>query len=70
MAVVFAESMQPTVITPGDQMPHNSLGKRKKLIHTRGAVANVKLVPADAGSHPFTGVFEGADYGLVRISAA
>lgn len=62
--------MQPTVIVPGDQMPHNSIGKRKKLIHTRGGVATVKLVPADADSHPFTGVFEGADYGIVRISAA
>ena len=43
-------------------------GKRNKLIHSVGTVAQVKLT--SNGQHPFTGIFEGADHGFVRFSAA
>jgi hypothetical protein len=38
------------------------------LIHSVGTVAQVKLT--SNGQHPFTGIFEGADNGFVRFSAA
>lgn len=43
-------------------------GTRSKLIHTQGAVATVKLT--NKGGHPFTGIFQGANHGVVRLSAA
>ncbi len=50
-------------------MPKGSIyGTRDKYIHTQGAIASVKLT--NTGSHPFTGVFEGADHGVVRLSFA
>ncbi|HEY9670738.1 MAG TPA: hypothetical protein V6D11_04790 [Waterburya sp.] len=38
----------------------------KKAIHAHGSVAKVKLVPTP--DTPFTGLFKGADYGLLRLS--
>lgn len=38
----------------------------KKYIHGRGVVAKVKIVPAQA--HAYTGLFQGADCGLLRLS--
>ncbi len=38
----------------------------KKAIHAHGSVAKVKLIPTDGT--PFTGLFQGADYGLLRLS--
>jgi hypothetical protein len=38
----------------------------KKHIHKRGAVAKVKFTPI--GSHPYTGVFKGAECALIRLS--
>jgi hypothetical protein len=50
-------------------MPDGAIyGTRDKLIHTVGTVAQVKLT--SNGQHPFTGIFEGADHGFVRLSAA
>ena len=43
-------------------------GTRSKYVHTQGVVATIKLV--GSGKHPFTGVFEGADHGVVRLSFA
>jgi len=47
----------------------DELLERKKYIHSVGNVGKVKLVPVanDAG---YTGVFEGCDYGYVRLSCA
>ena len=50
-------------------MPEGTIyGTRSKLIHSVGTVAQVKLT--SNGQHPFTGIFEGADHGIVRLSAA
>lgn len=69
LAGIFTESMEPTLNQVGDQMPPGQVfGTRSKLIHTQGAVATVKLT--NSGEHPFTGVFENADTGVVRLSAA
>lgn len=38
----------------------------KKYLHRRGSVAKVKIIPVE--NQPFTGVFEGADCALVRLS--
>lgn len=37
----------------------------KKLLHARGSIAKVKVVPID---HKYTGVFQGADCSLLRLS--
>lgn len=37
-----------------------------KPIHPRGALAKVQFVPS--AGHPFTGLFQGADHGLLRLS--
>ena len=42
---------------------------RNKVVHTQGVVTQVKLVPS-GNSHPFTGMFRGADYGIMRMSLA
>jgi hypothetical protein len=38
----------------------------KKAIHAHGSVAKIKFVPT--ADTPFTGLFKGADYGLLRLS--
>ena len=38
----------------------------KKAIHAHGTVAKVKFIPTE--NTPFTGLFKGADYGLLRLS--
>ena len=63
-SALFAESMTLTLQTIGDEMPEG----HTKYIHTEGATAQVKLV--NIQDHPFTGVFQGADHGLMRLSMA
>jgi len=67
---IFLEAMDPTFTTPGDQMPTEFFGlrTRTKYIHSVGVVGKVKFV--SSGTHPFTGVWEGAQHGLVRLSSA
>jgi len=67
---IFLESMAPTFTTKGDQMPKELLGlkTRTKYIHSVGTVGKVKFV--SNGNHPFTGVWEGAQHGIVRLSSA
>ncbi len=38
----------------------------KKYLHRRGSVAKVKIIPVE--NQPFSGIFEGADCGLIRLS--
>ena len=49
-------------------MPSNWWGLRKKYIHSVGAVGKVKF--QTRGNHPYTGIFKGADHGIVRFSSA
>jgi len=64
MLGLFWESMCPTLTSRGDEMPEG----RDKFIHTVGAVAQVEW--EDLGDHNYTGIFTGADYGIVRLSLA
>ena len=64
MLGLFIESMCPTLTAKGDEMP----GGRHKYIHTVGTVARVQW--RDLGTHPYTGLFRGADHGIVRLSLA
>lgn len=40
--------------------------KWKKAIHAHGSIAKIKFMPT--ADTPFTGLFQGADYGLLRLS--
>jgi len=61
--------MAPTFTTKGDEMPKELFGHtRTKYIHSVGTVGKVKFV--SSGNHPFTGVWEGAQHGLIRLSSA
>ena len=64
---VLIEGMKETFETPGDDMPCYWDGCRNKDIHSVGVVSKVKFETVDS---PFSGVFKGADYGLVRHSTA
>lgn len=68
MAGLFIESMEPTFKGIGDSMPPGALyGYRSKLIHSVGAVGKVFF---QSVNNPYTGIFRGADRGLIRLSAA
>jgi len=58
--------MDPTLKWVGDTF-ENTFLQRAKLIHSVGNVAKVKFVPQ---SNKFTGLFQGSDYGFIRMSAA
>lgn len=61
--------MLPTFKSPGDTFQINWYGApgRGKWIHSVGAVAKVQFV---AKSNPFTGIFQGAKNGFIRLSSA
>ena len=62
--------MKPTFRHVGDTMPSRMhFFTRRKVVHTQGVVVQVKLIPS-GNSHPFTGMFRGADYGIMRMSLA
>ena len=62
--------MKPTFRHVGDTMPSRMhFFTRKKVVHTQGVVVQVKFIPSGI-SHPFTGMFRGADYGIMRMSLA
>lgn len=66
---LFVESMEPTFTGKGDSMPNGMLyGERTKYIHSVGTVGKVKFVPVSG--QPYSGIFKGANYGLVRFSSA
>jgi len=65
---MFAESMNPTFDTAGDLMPHGLFGKRVKYIHSVGVVGKVAFKANEAST--YSGIFKGADHGLIRMSAA
>lgn len=72
MGEVFLLDIGPTFDTMGDIIPKAPwwpYPKRKKYIHSVGVQGKVKLVPSGQ-AHPFTGIFKGADYGIVRLSLA
>ena len=69
LAEIFVESMEPSFDTKGDAMKPGVLyGHRTKLIHCVAGHAIVSL--NSNGNHPFTGIFKGANKGIVRLSSA
>jgi len=72
MPGIFTEDMCPVLRTIGDQLRWESGiisdGWRNKYIHTVGAVGQVRW--DNLGGHPYTGLFEGATQGVVRLSLA
>ncbi|KAL6068405.1 hypothetical protein QOT17_008215 [Balamuthia mandrillaris] len=67
---MFVESMNTTMDTVADDMPKQylSLITRKKLIHSVGVVA--PFVWKSTGNHSYTGIFQGADKCMIRLSLA
>jgi len=71
LGVLFLESMGTSFDTAADDFPYQGpfdLVRRKKVIHSVGSIAKAKWI--SVGSHPYTGVFTGADHMLVRFSSA
>lgn len=68
MAKIFIETMDPTFTTPGDAMKDWGYWRGKKYIHAVGVTGRVKFQPV-SGS-PYTGIFKGANLGLIRLSSA
>ena len=70
MVGLFLESMCPTIRAQGDELPMETIithhVDRRKYIHTVGTVAQVEW--QNLGGHPYTGLFEGASQGIVRLS--
>eukprot|EP00040_Diaphanoeca_grandis_P025722 m.142963 g.142963 ORF g.142963 m.142963 type:complete len:359 (+) comp30283_c0_seq1:485-1561(+) len=63
---VFVVPMKPTFDHPGDFFPTG----RKRYIHGIGTTAQVSFVPLRAQNTPrYTGIFEGATQGVLRMSA-
>merc|ERR1712072_1384771 len=65
LAGIFTESVRTSFDSSSDVF---SEPNRKKLIHSVGTVAPIKFV-ATSGSR-YTGLFQGAEHGLVRLSSA
>jgi hypothetical protein len=59
--------MEPTFETKGDVLPNGILGTREKYIHSVGSVGKVRL---EVKNPQFSGIFKGADYGIIRLSSA
>jgi len=66
---LITEPMCPVFRTGGDELPEQGDGTtRAKVIHTVGAVGRVEW--RDLGGHNYSGIFKGAQHGLVRLSLA
>ena len=67
---IFVEDMNPSFDSRGDELPAQGIwgNVRPKYIHTVGATGKVRF-NIDP-SNPFTGMFQKADLGIVRFSAA
>lgn len=59
---LFFTALRTKMDYQSDEAPPNW----KKAIHAHGSVAKIRLVPA--ADTPFTGLFRGADFGLIRLS--
>jgi len=72
MLGMVTEAMCPTFREQGDELPWEKglalYGWRRKYIHTVGAVGQVEW--RNIGGHPYTGIFQGATQGIVRLSLA
>lgn len=62
---LIGESVMLTFDADADVFPHLN---RKKYIHSVGVAGGIKF--ESNGQHPFTGLFQGAEAGIVRLSSA
>ena len=59
---LFTRNMGKTFSLQGDELPQD----RPKINHSQGTVAKVQW--ENLGGHSYTGMYQGADYGLIRLS--
>ena len=62
MLELFTQDMNLSFDHTGDTMPEG----RKKMTHPRGVTFEVAFRPTS--DSPYTGIFKGADSGIMRIS--
>jgi len=61
--------MSPSYDHIADAMPKTSSGgTRIKYIHSVGVVSKCKFT--STGNHPYTGIYQGADFGFCRLACA
>lgn len=63
--LLISQSMCPSLTIQGDIIPIVDGDLRFKTIHTQGAVGRVTW--RNLGGHSYTGIFQGAQHGLVRL---
>jgi len=61
---IMGESVRLSFESSSDVFPE----ERTKYIHSVGVTGGIKFV--SSGGHPYTGLFEGAEHGIVRFSSA
>jgi len=63
---LFSQSACPSLHAVGDEMPIEDDGStRIKSLHPVGSVGKVKFITKE---NPYTGLFQGAKYGIIRIT--
>jgi len=68
LAGALIVDQNPVFDTKGDELECYWNGCRNKTIHAQGVTG--KIVWESLGSHPYTGMFTGADSGYIRMSVA
>ena len=68
LAGALVVDQAPVFDTPGDELACYWNGCRNKTIHAQGNVGKIEW--KSVGSHPYTGMFKGADTGYARLSVA
>jgi len=69
MPELFTMDMKASFDTKGDALKGLMFRSRPKYIHSVGATGKVSFVP-NGNAHRFSGMFMGADYGIIRLSSA
>lgn len=59
---LFTRNMATSFGLSSDELPRN----RPKINHSQGTVASVSW--DDLGGHPYTGLYQGSNFGLIRLS--
>ena len=68
-AAIFLSDVKKTFESPGDEFSCQSDGKcRKRTLHYVGVVAKIKWLAQNTDTNPFTGLFKGAENGIIRFS--
>lgn len=65
---IMGESVKETFEASADVFPHLQTDKRSKWIHSVGATGGVRF--ESTNDHPYTGLFQGAEHGIIRFSSA